>query len=798
MSYLKYSFKDALLESAVREYGATETDASWSPSEKLISRIDALSRKSKKRAVSPLVKWIAIAASAVVLFGVLASVRPVREGISALFGKTDETDPPQFTGSQTYLTEEETDRMTEKTGNAYPSTEPGTEVIPKETTAPETEREPETPEEYVDVLIDRLANKGYTAADWDSLRLMGETAFDRCVIRYMKQANRTRRQKSVMCTFAAEYMKEELEKKAPSLLNGTAFPVLSDIAEPDFFGKSLGYNWITEFKKRARTYAGSHTEEQIEKDTPILHRFLELIGSDDYRIDYDKLTVSECIDLIVEAKNFDGAYSNLVYYRKTETVEYCVKNYFSETDGDRRTVMSWLFYRAAQSSGAGMSALVGRDTVRSLVSAGGSVSVTDRTVFANTQTIEPLIARYADIARKEAKNHYEDVMKYDFPCTYLLLNAMGFNDYKPGKPDIAFYARDAIRAAGELYLAVTDGFVPEALYDKTHPIESDAEREGLPERMRSDYYEYVPLSDFYAYFDKYIDRRITDGSLCNNDWFNVIGDRVYMFCGGPQSVLGVDYHTAKLVERNGNKATLTADVSLPDGMFSYKKELTFEVKEYEDGIRLSGGVFAEKFLSPCRISVSAVSAAVSSYCVLREGQAEYNRTAGYLLSFDGQYNSLDEIPKEYRDIVRDGAEFPVWLTYDTAGKRIDRFTTDEVYAALTKKTDVFDRGVVYPAYAKTRTLPAFEHGYSIVVDDTGSIADAFITSYDFLLAMKVIDISDDTLICALDFTREENGVKKDVTYTFEIQRNVPYETMYGEVLTDVLVGGTFVTDVIMK
>ncbi len=143
MSYLKYSFKDALLESAVREYGATETDASWSPSEKLISRIDALSAKSKKRAVSPLVKWVAIAASAAVLFGVLASVRPVREGISALFGKTDETEPPSFTGPQTYLTEEETDRMTEKTGNAYPSTEPETEVTTQETTAPGTSA-PET------------------------------------------------------------------------------------------------------------------------------------------------------------------------------------------------------------------------------------------------------------------------------------------------------------------------------------------------------------------------------------------------------------------------------------------------------------------------------------------------------------------------------------------------------------------------------------------------------------------------------------------------------------------------------
>lgn len=790
MSYLKYSFKDALLESAVREFGATETDASWSPSEKLISRIDALSRKSKKRAVSPLVKWIAIAASAAVLFGVLASVRPVREGISALFGKTDETESPSFTGSQTYLTEEETDRMTEKTGNAYPSTEPETVVIPKETTAPETEREPETPEEYVDVLIDRLAYKGYTAADWDSLRLMGETAFDRCVIRYMTQANRTRRQKSVMCTFAAEYMKEELEKKAPSLLNNTAFPVLSDIAEPDFFGKSLGYNWISEFKKTVRTYAGSHTEEEIEKDMPILHRFIRLLGTCgyviDYRIDYDKLTVSECIDLIVEAKKFDGAYSNLVYYRKTETVEYCVKNYFSETDGDRRTVMSWLFYSAAQNSGAGMSALVGRDTVRSLVSAGGSVSVTDSTVFANTQTIEPLIARYADIARKEAKNHYEDVMKYDFPCTYLLLNAMGFNDYKPGKPDIAFYARDAIRAAGELYLAVTDGFVPEALYDKTHPIESDAEREGLPERMRSEYYEYIPLSDFYGYFDKYIDRRITEGSLCNNDWFNVIGDRVYMFCGGPQEIVSVHYRTAKLVEQNENTAKIAVDVSLPHGMLSYTRTMIFDIKEDEGGIRVTGGIFLERLLNHEYSKAGAVSYIIPTYLLMREAQYKFCSYTGGAL-----YNSYDEVPEKFRNVLTSGFDYPLYYcTYYYNSYELDRHTTKEAGEAIIKRTDVYDGKALYPDKAKITHTPAFDYGFS----DYERYGFTDITPFDVLLAMDVIGCSDEKIIFSLDFIKEENGRSENVTYTFEVIKTVnEYGYEFGK-----LVGGTFVTDVIMK
>ena len=65
------------------------------------------------------------------------------------------------------------------------------------------------------------------------------------------------------------------------------------------------------------------------------------------------------------------------------------------------------------------------------------------------------------------------------------------------------------------------------------------------------------------------------------------------------------------------------------------------------------------------------------------------------------------------------------------------------------------------------------------------------TLYDTLFAMNVIECSKDRVLLSLDFIREENGVKKNVTYTFEVRYGV--NDPYAATLT----GGTFVTDVIL-
>ena len=95
MSSDKLSFKDALLEAGVRDYHSIEKDGSWTPSGKLEAGMEKLikdQRPARRFFCSPLFKGVAIAASFAVLFGVLASVKPVREAFGSMFAHTTETE----------------------------------------------------------------------------------------------------------------------------------------------------------------------------------------------------------------------------------------------------------------------------------------------------------------------------------------------------------------------------------------------------------------------------------------------------------------------------------------------------------------------------------------------------------------------------------------------------------------------------------------------------------------------------------------------------------------------------------
>ncbi|MBO4869059.1 MAG: hypothetical protein J5585_05055 [Clostridia bacterium] len=486
----------------------------------------------------------------------------------------------------------------------------------------------------------------------------------------------------------------------------------------------------------------------------------------------------ETVGYAIETYAANGTKAAIAYSLCTDDTEfrqtaldYILAHYFAETDVNVRAAMGTMFYEITLRYRSGLLQTV--PDVKELFS-----------LPEDKGELAGFIEKCAGVFKKVASQRHKIEFMTDYPDFYKLLCAVGFNGYIPGDPDISFYARDAIKAAGELYDAVTYGWAPDALIGKWHVIENDEQREGLPERMREEYSAYYALSDFYAYFDKYIPREITDGSLHNSFWFNVIDDRVYMFDPGPQSVVRVNYRTAKLIEKKGNTAKIAVDVSIPHGMFSAVRNLTFEIEEYPGGIRVTGGEFVERILKYEYGIAGSVSYVIQTYMLLREGQYEYNSYTNRAL-----YNSYDEVPEKDRNVLTKDLHYPLFYAEGYYREyELDRDLTKEGAAALIKATDVFDGVALYPDKAKAKHTPAFEYGIDFDEDSFEAIL-----TYDVILAMNVIEYSDDRILFSLDFVKEENGESKNVTYTFEVTKtHNSDEDEYGT-----LTGGTFLTDLIM-
>lgn len=785
----EYDLKDILTEAVRRDFEdlpATE----WIQSEKhkkFKEQLFSNKKTGKDLLSSGLFKGISVAAAVVLLFGIAMVIKPIREPLAALFGtvfgKTERTDTDVFTETGAI----ETDTVTEKSVTVPDTTD---KTAKEEITDEVTEYKQKTTEDWVDVLVEAIAKGDNSDIRWETLHFYGDVAFDHLVNRYFN-GEKDPKVKSVISVFISEMLSDEVN--SCEALTTASYPERAKLDTVIDIYKQ----WLLYFRSCARTYMNNTLKEDALRQTPLTCRFLSLVGYDSYKFDSERASVEECAKRLIAMYPSEN-FGYLSEDRKNEVIEYYVKNYFTETDVQRRVCMSWLVF-----VGIGrweMQDLVGYDLVSSFYRYGEYNIPENSSEFKSSpKIVEPIIEKYAAAAKEAAKNLYKEEAEHDFPGTYALLSAVGFDDYKPEPFDTAYRSRGAIKAAAELYRAVNYGVVPEELRKCCLPVE-DYMREELTERTKEDVYSYCPSEDFFNYFEKYIDRPIIDAALTDNAWFTVKSGRVYMFDGGAQNELSIDHRSAKLLSQNGDTAVITADVSFPSGMFSFIKTLTFEIKEYNDGIRITGGQFAERVLSSqINDAAFAASYVAGAYCILYEGQIEYNYMSR-ILSYGGPYDSIDSIPEEYRNRIKADAEFPAYLTSTTVKDFVwlKRYTTEEVYDTLTKENGVYDGDMaVFPKYAKTKTLPAFEHGYTIF-DGDDVMAGEFITSYDFLLAMNVIDVSDDTVTFSLDFTREENGVKKDVTYTFAVNTKVlTHNDQYGDTYVSKLVGGTFLTDVIM-
>ncbi|MBR6922680.1 MAG: hypothetical protein IKH51_10830 [Clostridia bacterium] len=717
----------------------------------------------------------------VVIFLLLALSLP-------LFGCRGTTDPvkPAETDTQT-VTETETAIETET------ETEKETET---ETEA-ETEEEPKTDEERVDVIVEAIASGDNSDQNWDTLHSFGDVAFDHLVKRYFGGETNAKI-KSVISVFVSETVKDETTKFSNSYFSGLEFPDRTALGDSR---KSL-YVWLSTFKIKAKNYAKYVHEQEAKSKLPYTCRMLLLTGEDPFLYDPTGVDISVLLDKVI-SENFSSQNASHIYNYLTRThrytaFQYCVDNYFTETDAMRRTAMSWIAYEILYPE---ISSLLGQDRAVSIYRGTENYDAAKKwDIKAHADTVGPFIGKYTEEVKDTAENMLEDEVRDEYPFTYALLCAVGFDAYKPGEPDIAFRSRKVIKAAAELYQAVTYGWVPDELTESCLPVEYYM-RQELTERTKNDVYHYCPEEVFYNYFEKYMDRSIIDNACkTQNAWFTIKSGRVYMFDGGPQSSLSIDHRSAKLSKQSGDTYVITADVHFPSAMMGFTKNLTFEVKEDGGGMRLTGGVFAEKLLSQCRSASVAASNVIGSYCILREGQPEYNNIAN-ILGYGGPYDSIDQVPKEYRDRVDADAEFPVYLTLSEEKDfaLLKSSATEEIYNELTRAYGAYDGDMaVYPKYAKTKTTPAFEHGFTYVFDAEGNTGGEFITTYDVLLAMNVIDAADDVITFSLDFIREENGVKNNVTYTFEVKTNILTGNDINEYYTYVskVTGGTFVTDVI--
>ena len=145
MSY-KYTLKDVLLEAGVKEFCSVPEDSSWVRSAK---HKKAMNRLFDKQAANNyrLAKGISIAAAVVIIFGIAAAIKPVREPVAAFFTGVFGTSAETGTGEDTYIPD------TEKTEPAV-----ATEV---NTTVPETEPQETEPvyENEIERYLLMLENK---------------------------------------------------------------------------------------------------------------------------------------------------------------------------------------------------------------------------------------------------------------------------------------------------------------------------------------------------------------------------------------------------------------------------------------------------------------------------------------------------------------------------------------------------------------------------------------------------------------------------------------------------------------
>ena len=666
---------------------------------------------------------------------------------------------------------------------------------------------PKTDEEIIAALVDDLAANGYDAEKWLRLTSYGSIAFDQLIRQYYKGAALDAARRTVISCFAADYLRREISVQESKIFEGLTIPDPSTGLSDE-----SNASWLYDYSAKVTTKAKVTEELDFARLLPRSYRFIELRNFGHlFPFTPEKNTASGCVDIYVKYKSaktnetvtnkiskYLGSYALSAV--RAEAAAYCAVRYQTETDPTARALYGWLFSQTAHGE---VSDIAGYKYINALYAIGNNY-INESRMWDHKERFEPVIGEFIPLAESFMANYPKKQAKTDHPITCAALDALGFDGYKPGEPDIAFEAREAVSALGELYRAVRYGYYRTGLSESVTLNEIvykvNVQYRGEISGMNVTRYE-CSEEEFYAYFEKHVSRDIIETFIRDNAIYAVPGADIpdpatsdeeralympiYVYDGkislsgdiGYQSMSGIIASSARLIEQSGNKATIGVLFDNAHGMVSTGIEMELQIVKDNNGIRVTGGEMIDKMFTKTQAEMEAAVKTFICYRNLREGSSVNASDLYYIWTYE-RYNNLSEAYKE-RFSEDDLPLFEVHLFTEDGECLLDRIMSKKIREELIKPNAVYDGEFIHPENAPGRVEAAFIGGPKI---KHGEYDDVYLPD-EFMAEAKIVKSGKNGSTFSIDI-KVDGKVK---AYTFE----VTYDNG-----TPKVTGGTFVTEVI--
>ena len=430
--------------------------------------------------------------------------------------------------------------------------------------------------------------------------------------------------------------------------------------------------------------------------------------------------------------------------------------------------------------------------------------ITNYDLTKDTQIWAPFISEFVKAVKPFAEARYKAEMEENFYYTYKVLEAAGFDGYKPEPFDIAYRSRGAVSDVMRLAVALHYGI---GIYDDTSITYGDGEKykgeEEYPPELaeaikdnginywdgiRTQAQGFKTIEDWKEYYKKILPDDIVDGAIKSRSLFIVADGIVYTGGDGGMERPELDLLDLKQIGEKDGGAVLATNVKIPFGMGYYGQEVTFEVVEEDGQIRIVGGTFVEIFLQD---GATKGKAALSIYEAIYAEEilleCNYNTKAMRAYGLQRKLNNIDELravdeyQQEFINAEVPDEMFPLYMGLGweetTSWEWALGYILPEKYydILITNNKNVVLIGynvLISAANVKDKNTPV-----------TGSVENITVT--DVYNALNVISEQGDNMTVSLDFISGE-------AYTFEMTAG---QTGYMHLLIN---GGTFLSDVLDK